>query len=487
MRIWLLVTICLLASPSLAASEVRLDKVDIDLPHPVNGSLLVMPERQQLFVSGFNQFERWLSQISLSDFSVNQVAIPSQAQFFTHATLAQQKNEQLVFFTTEGISWLSETGEIKPLVQSGSLYRVVDSARLREQDFVVNFGSELSDFILPDFNHLQLFRQQTDGNFIHFPLKVPALVRSWNDNPNYQPRPYYVLDVNADNKLDLVVILEGQFYTFLQQSDASFLTTAQKLDWPLRVSTEQEADQRNDAGDTYAGKNIDSLAKIIDIDGDGIVDIVIEREQFINALERKTSFRVHFGQQTAKGIRFNSEPDTTINTNSSPIDVKIADINGDGKQDFYIASTHFGVGTIIRVLLRGSARLDVDFYLLDANRRYKNKADFRQAATIDVSIGNFRFDMPLLQLVDLNADSKRSLVLGDGNDKLQFYMPDNKRLFQRSGIELKVGLPRDAKQVKVLDLNNDKKDDIILPFSSYDNDEQRNHIILLLSKSNEKS
>ncbi|WNO61283.1 VCBS repeat-containing protein [Rheinheimera sp. MMS21-TC3] len=487
MRIWLFVSVCLLSSTSLVASEVRLDKVDIDLPHPVNGSLLALPERQQLLVSGFNQFERWLSQISLSDFTVSQIPIPAKAQFFTKATLAQQKSEQLVFITTDGISWFTEKGELKPLVQSGSLYRVVDSSRLREKDFVVNLGSDLSDFILPDFSHLQLFRQQADGQFIHYPLKVPALVRSWNDKPNYQPRPYYVLDVNADNKLDIIVILEGQFYAFLQQSDASFLTTAQKLDWPLRVSTEQEADQRNDAGDTYAGKNIDSLAKLTDIDGDGIVDMVIEREQFIDALERKTSFRIHFGQQTAKGISFNSEPDTTINTNSSPIDVKIADINGDGKQDFYISSTHFGVGTIIRVLLRGSASLDVDFYLLDANRRYKNKADFRQAATIDVSIGNFRFDMPLLQLVDLNADGKSSLLFGDGSNKLRFYLPDNKRLFQRGSIDLKVELPRDAKQVKVLDLNNDNKDDIILPFSSHDNNEQRNHLILLLSKNNEKS
>ncbi|CAM3834387.1 VCBS repeat-containing protein [Rheinheimera salexigens] len=482
MRIYLFISVCVFAMFSLGAAEVRLDKVDITLAHPANGSLLAMPKRQQLWVSGFNQYERWLSRISLTDFTANQVAIPAQAQFFASATLANQRHEQLVFFTTEGVSWLSETGEVTPLVRSDSLYRVVDKSRLRDNDFVIALGSGLSDFLIPDFNHFQLFRQQPDGQFNHYPLSVPALVKNWSKDLNYQPRPYYVVDANANGKLDIVMVLQGQFYAFLQQQDGSFLTKAEKLAWPITLSTEQEADQRNDAGATYAGKNIDSIAKVTDIDGDGIVDIVIEREQFIDALERKTSFRVHYGQKTTNGLVFQPEPDTSINTDSSPIDVKIADINGDGRQDFYIASTHFGVGTIIRVLLRGSASLNVDFYLLNENRRYNTKADFRQGATIDVSISNFRFDMPLLQLADLDADGKSSLLLGDGANKLKFYLPDSKRLFQRSSIDISVALPRDAKQVTVLDLNNDNKQDIILPFSSQDTEQQRNHLILLLSK-----
>lgn len=487
MRICLFLSCLLFSLSSLAADGVRLDKVEIGLSHPANGSLVAMPQRQLLLVSGFNQFDRWLSAVSLTDFTVQQLAIPAEAQFFTRATLANQQHEQLVFLTTTGVTWLTASGEVKPLVKADSLYRVVDSARLRENDFVINLGSDLSDFILPDFQHLQLYRQQPDGQFKHYSLNMPAQVKNWQNNPSYQPRPYYVLDANADGKLDIVVVQQGQFMAFLQQTDGSFLATAEQLDWPLVVSTAQEADQRNDAGATYAGKFIDSLAKVTDIDGDGVLDIVIEREQFIDALERNTSFRVHFGQNSAEGLVFQPEPDTTINTDSSPIEVKIADINGDGRQDFYIASTHFGVGTIIRVLLRGSASLDVDFYLLAEDRRYPAKADFRQRATIDVSISNLRFDMPLLQLADLNADGKSSLLIGDGKNKLKFYLPDTKRLFQRSSIDISVSLPRDAKQVTVLDINNDNKQDIILPFSNQDSEQQRNHLILLLSQSNKKS
>lgn len=481
-RIVGIAAVALFTTYSGADDTLRFDKVDVSLSHPANGSLLVMPKQQQLIVSGFSQFERWLSQVSLTNFTVTQLTIPSHAQFFSSAILANQNAEQLVFLTTDGISWLSSSGEIKPLIQSKSLYRLVDSTRLRQHDFVLNLGAELSDFLLPDFNYFHLFRQQANGQFNHYKLEVPALVKSWQQDPNYQPREYFILDANDDDLLDIVFIMHGQFFAFLQQTDSSFSTIAVKLGWPITMSTEQEADQRNDAGASYAGKNIDTLAKITDIDGDGVVDIVVNREHFIDALERKTSFRVHFGHKGERGIKFNLEPDTTINTDSSPIAVKIADINGDGKQDFYISSTHFGVGTIIRVLLRGSASLDVDFYLLDKNRRYNTKADFRQRATIDVSIGDFRFDMPLLQLADLHADGNSSLVMGEGVDKLKFYLPDDKRLFQRSSQTIKVELPRDAKQVKVVDLNSDDKQDIILPFSSQDSQQQRNRLLLLLSQ-----
>ncbi|MEH8020623.1 VCBS repeat-containing protein [Rheinheimera metallidurans] len=487
MRAGFAVGFVFVAMHSVAAEQVRFDKVDIPLAHPANGSLLVLPKKQQLLVSGFNQFERWLSQVSLADFSVTPIDIPNNAQFFSSAILANISAEQLVFLTTDGVSLRAENGAIKPLVTSSSLYRVLDPSRLREHNFVIHLGSELSDFLIPDFNHLQLYRQQPDGQFVHYALKTPALLESWNKGLNYQARPYYLLDTNMDGLLDIVVVQQGQFYAFLQQSDGAFLTDAQALAWPVSLSTEQQSDQRNDAGSTYAGKHIDSLNKITDIDGDGVLDIVVNREQFIDALERKNSFRVHFGEKTATGLRFSAQPDTTINTDSSPLEVRIGDINGDGKQDFYITSTHFGVGTIIRVLLRGSANLDVDFYLLDEQRRYKTKADFRQRATIDVSIGNFRFDMPLLQLTDLHNDGKSSLLIGDGLTKLKFYLPDNKRLFQRSSVELSVDLPRDAKQVKVVDVNNDNKQDIILPFSGQDNEQQGNRLILLLNSTSDKS
>ncbi len=463
------------------AAEPELKKVS--LPHPPNGDILHLAERRQLLVSGFSQFARWLSLTDLHDYSARLLPVPDDAQFFAKAILAGDTRPQLVFLGLGGVSRLSEDGSYaQRLVAADSLYRVLDQNRLRTADFVLELGSGLSDFLIADFQHTHLYRQQADGSFRHYPLRIPALVQSWRTSPDYTPRRHFIADVNQDGKADLLFVWQGKIQLFLQQADGSFNTEPVAADWPVALSTEQEADQRNDAGRSYSGQNIDTLRDITDIDGDGIADLVINREQLADALERNNSFRIHFGVRTAQGLGFNAEPDTFITTDTAPIDVVIEDFNNDGRKDFYIPSTHFGVGTIVRVLLRGSANLDIDFYLLNEQRQYSSKADFRQQATIDVSIGNMRYDMPLFQLADLNADGYKSLLIGDGRNQLRIYQHEAKRLFSRRSERLKLDLPRDARKVRVMDLTGNGKDDLLLPFDSQEEEKLRNQLHLLLNR-----
>ena len=481
----------LLALISAPLAAKQMDKVTIALGHPANGNMVHLDEAKLLAVSGFSQFERWLSLVNLTgEYKVQQVVIPANAQYFSQATLVANDMTQsnprtrqaLVFLTLDGISaYNPETGQTESLLRSQSLYRVLDKNRLRSADFVLELGSNRADFLLPDFNHSHLFRQQPDGSFKQYSLNIGPLVTSWRDSPSYEPRRHYVVDVDLDGRLDLAFVAGGKFQVFYQLADGSFNTEPVTQNWPVTLSTEQEADQRNDAGRSYSGQNIDSLRDITDIDGDGIADIVVNREQLADALERNNSFRVHFGKKTATGLNFNAEPDTRITTDTSPIAVVIDDFNADGRKDFYIPSTHFGVGTIVRVLLRGSANLDIDFYLLNEQRQYSNKPDFKQNATIDVSISNLRYDMPLFELANLDGSGQKSLIVGEGGDELRFYSPEPGRLFSRRSERLKLKLPRDARKVLVADLTGNGKDDIVLPFDAQDAEAQRNQLLLLLN------
>lgn len=472
----------LLFSINVTADVADAELKKINLPHPPNGDMLQLAERKQLLVSGYSQFARWLSLVDLTDYSSRLLPVPDDAQFFSAANLAGETGEQLVFLGLGGISRLSKDGSYaQRIVAAESLYRVLDQNRLRSAEFVIDLGSGLSDFLIADFQHTHLYRQQADGSFSHYALQIPALVQSWRSSPDYTPRKHYIVDVNLDKKPDLLFVWQGKFQAFLQQADGSFSTAPALMDWPVALSTEQEADQRNDAGRSYSGQNIDTLRELTDLDGDGVPDLVINREQLADALERNNSFRIHFGRSGEEGLSFNAEPDTLITTDTSPIDVVIDDFNNDGRKDFYIPSTHFGVGTIIRVLLRGSANLDIDFYLLNAQRQYPQKADFRQQATIDVSISNFRYDMPLFQLADIQGEGYKTLVVGEGRTQLRSYAPDTKRLFSRRSDKVKIDLPRDARKVRVMDLNDNGKDDLLLPFDSQDEEQLRNQLHILLN------
>ncbi|SNY50966.1 Repeat domain-containing protein [Arsukibacterium tuosuense] len=484
-----LISVALISAP-LAAKQM--DKVTIALGHPANGNMVHLDDEKLLAVSGFSQFERWLSLVNLTgDYKMQRVVIPANAQYFSQTTLlandmtqSNSTRQALVFLTLDGISaYNPETGQTESLLSSPSLYRVLDKNRLRSSDFVLELDSGRADFLLPDFNHSHLFRQQADGSFKQYSLNIEAMVTSWRDSPSYEPRPHYVVDVDLDGRLDLAFVAGGKFQVFYQLADGGFNTEPVAQNWPVTLSTEQEADQRNDAGRSYSGQNIDSVRDITDIDGDGIADIVVNREQLADALERNNSFRVHFGKKTATGLNFNAAPDTRITTDTSPIAVVIDDFNADGRKDFYIPSTHFGVGTIVRVLLRGSAKLDIDFYLLNEQRQYSSKADFKQSATIDVSISNLRYDMPLFELANLDGSGQKSLIVGEGGDELRFYSPEPGRLFSRRSERVDLTLPRDARKVLVADLTGNGKDDIVLPFDAQDAEPQRNQLLLLLNSS----
>ncbi|KKO46098.1 hypothetical protein WG68_06990 [Arsukibacterium ikkense] len=475
-------TVNLVLAAPLQAKEF--DKATIMLEHPANGSIVQLNNSNSLLVSGFNQFERWLTKIDLADYSSRLLPLPADVQYFTTATLAQHAKPQLVLLGAAGVyRFDSNTNSNELLFASDSMFRLVDEARLRSRDFSLDLGSGLSDFLLPDFQHYHLYRQQADGSFRHFALPVTARVQTWNNNrADYSARRFYSLDVNGSGLTDLLFVENGRFKVFLQQADGNFSSTPFYPDWPVSLSTEREADQRSDAGRSYGGQSIVSLNDITDLDGDGIPDLVLSREKIADALDRSSSFEVHFGQLTEQGLQFNAQPDTQINIDSVPTDVVIADFNGDGRKDFYIPTTHIGISTIVRVLLRGSANLDIDFYLLDDNRRYPAKADFRQQATIDVSISNLRFDMPLFELANLSADGKKTLVVGEGGRQLRFYEPDASRLFSRRSERLNLDLPRDSSRVRVMDLNGNGKDDILLPFDSLDKEANRNQLQLLLSR-----
>lgn len=487
MRRYFFPLVFLLGLGSTVAGSVyafEMDKVQVPLGHPANGSLVLLGE-QHLLVSGFSQYERWLTAVNLTDFSTRVLPVAGNTQFFDTARLADFSGPQLIMLATDGIYHHPNEAntDARLLVPTTSIFRVADDVRLRQRNLTVDLGSGLTDLLIPDFAVMHLYRQEQDGTFQHYPLPVPARVQTWNNNrADYTGRRHYVLDVNNDGLLDLVFVQQGRFDAFLQAADGSFSTEATALDWAITLSTEQDADQRSDAGRSYSGQQIRSVETIQDLDGDGLPDIVVRVEQIADALERSSRFEIFFAQKTASGLTFTATPDTQIVLDSVPTEVVIADFNGDGRQDFYIPTTKIGVGTIVRVLLRGSANLDVDFYLLSAQRRYAAKADFRQQAKIDVSISNLRFDMPLFELIDLNGDGRKALVLGESGQELRFYGPDNNRLFSRNSDRVALPLPRDSSRVKVLDLNGDGKQDLVLPFDSLDVEGQRNQLILLFSR-----
>jgi hypothetical protein len=452
----------------------------VPLTHPANGDLLHLDK--QLAVSGHSSETRWLSLIDLEEFTATAITVPDNAQLFGKLLRAGQETEELIFLTTQGIGvYQPATDTVNALVEVPSIYRAVDAKRLWQMDMVVDVsGASVSDLLIPDFSAYHLLIQTESGDFDHYRLPIENLVQLWGKEPRFMPRKPYLVDFNLDGKTDIVFVRDGQLRVFLQQSDGAFTETYQTVSLGITIASDVEAIVRSGEGRDFSGLVIQRVHDITDLDNDGLADLIIRREQYVSALEQHENYRIHYGRRSDQGLVFAPEPDAHINTRGIQFESVFVDLNGDQRKDFYTPSATFGVGTIIRALLSGTTSLDMQFYLMKDDRSFSDKPDLNHKATANVSIGRAAIDLPLLQVAYLHNSDQKDLLVGEGQEQLQIIRTQENRLFAGESRRFKTSLPRNGAQVKVMDINRDGKDDLVLPFDSQEPEDRRNQVRFLI-------
>ncbi|WP_306523130.1 VCBS repeat-containing protein [Rheinheimera sp.] len=520
-------TLCLLFAFGVIgqAKAAGFDAKTVPLEHPANGQLLKLNNNPTLLVTGHNSEYRWLSAVDLTSNSARQLAIPQKAQFFQQANLAGFSGGQLVVLSTEGVLHYQpgkseapalsanpvllttdsqdnnaekapllphqddkdgtggahgENGEWRSLFTSSSLYRVVDSKRLKLLDFSFDINNDkLSDFLLPDFNAYQLWMQQQDGSFRHFSLPVDSQMQAFDQDPTYLARKPWLADINLDGKTDITFTKDDTLLVFYQLADGNFATTAQQLTLGLGLTPDNQAQLRGGDGRSYQGLKISRLERLADINGDAVVDLVVQQQFYVDAMEQNYSYHLHYGEKTAGGVQFSAQPQQKINTSGVQFDVRFVDLDNDNKLDFYTPAAQIGVRSIIRALVAGTANVELQFYKQQADGSFGNKAVYQQDVTVEISIGNGSVNMPLATVLKTNK-GQSMLVVGDGDDTLRSYGPVAAKIFSEKSTKQQLPMPKRGMEALVADLNNDGKEDLVLPYGSQENQPELNNQLQLL-------
>jgi hypothetical protein len=467
---------------ALQSAAAAFETARIPLEHPANGDLLLIGGSPYLAVSGHSGSERWLSLVDLGNRQARRIDVPVDAQFIATGVLAG-RGERLLFLGVGGVSaYLHESQTFIPLAETASLYRAVDQKRLRHFQFVADVnGNGLSDLLIPDFDAYHLFVQQQDGSFERHRLPVSAYPSTMERVPSYLPRRPQIVDLTLDGHTDIVLIEDGRFLVFEQRPDGRFSETPVIRAPGVYLTSDLEADIRPGEGRDFRGLSVHRVHALEDLNGDGVADLVVRRQQYQDGIDQRDSYRIHYGRRGVSGVTFPAEPDTVIRTEGMQLEPLFEDVNGNGRKDFGTLTATLGIGTIIRALLTGSATMDILFYGMDPDGRFAAEPDYRQTARVEISVRSRQADMPLLQLADLTGAGARSLLVGDGTETLWIYAPDGAALFARRGERVRVNLPRDSSNVLVTDITGNGKDDLVLPFGSRDGASLQNQLHLLLT------
>jgi hypothetical protein len=220
----------------------------------------------------------------------------------------------------------------------------------------------------------------------------------------------------------------------------------------------------------------------MDINGDNIVDLVVQQQQYVDAMEQNYSYHIHYGQQGTTGVSFQPKPNQTISTSGVQFDVNFVDLDNDKRVDFYTPAAQIGVRSIIRALVAGTANVELQFYKQQADGSFGNKPVYKQDVTVEISIGSGQVNMPLATVLK-NAAGVASLVVGDGEDTLRTFAPVAAKLFSDKSTRQQQAMPKRGMDALVADLNGDGKEDLVLPFTSQEvSAELTNQLQLLIQQ-----
>ena len=96
-----------------------------------------------------------------------------------------------------------------------------------------------------------------------------------------------------------------------------------------------------------------------------------------------------------------------------------------------------------------------------------------------ISLGSGQFNLPVTAVLK-GSDGKATLLKAEDDDTLRSYAPVGAKLFSDKSTRQNIKLPKRAINLLVNDLNDDGKEDLVLPFGAQEAKDQTNQLTILL-------
>jgi hypothetical protein len=271
-------------------------------------------------------------------------------------------------------------------------------------------------------------------------------------------------DTDGDGLRDLLLVDEDRVTVFRQQPGLAFARAGTERNFDVRTVAE-----RKDSFST-------AIVRVADLDGDGIVDLVVQKQVTHGVTSAATTNYVYLGRRSGG---WDDKPNQILRSEGlGGIGLELLDVTGDGRPDLIMPTVVMGVWQIVRVLTTKTLKVNLQVFPFGSDRKFADKPSAERELRFHVALSGDG-DLPAFDLRgDYNGDRRRDLAFGDDGDQIGFYLgQDGARLGKDAVEHANVNA---AATVDPVDLDGKGKDDLVLHYPNTRG--HRSEVIVLVNR-----
>ena len=406
--------------------------------------------------------------------------------------------DRLITYEQGRLNWFDpESAVERALVEVTTNYKATGEGGIPYVDISRDVNRDnLDDLIVPDIDGFWIATQLRDGSFTN-PIKLgppdPFLDEiALDDTHSYREvgitpltalwylSRVHQMDYDQDGRSDLVFWNADHFDVYRQDTRGMFSAVAETFTVDIPFDT----DGAYSIAFEFSGENMFSLIfgfrentkrKVLhtfqDLNGDRVADLVIHSLEGRSLGKQRSLYEVHFGTPTPDGTVFARDVSMAIRPRGTAGGLQpwgyssqwIQDFDGDGEVDILFRNVKTGLVGMSRAMVGNSISIDLEFYRME-DSTYPDKPTTTRKIRPDLDL----FDahgvfFPAVLLGDVNGDGRSDLLVGKNWEELHVFLGvPGPELLARTPQKVAVAMPNDERNARLVDLNKDNKQDILI-------------------------
>jgi len=388
---------------------------------------------------------------------------PAGASFVTAADVAGDARRELLFADAQGLGYLAlgehGFGDARRLVAVAGLALLAEEDELPWLDVARDWdGDGKVEILLPAVDRVHVIARNADGGWsvkseLQLPPKASYLVRTDSFEPrarNYWMRAALVVpelftgDFDGDGRADLVAVVDDEVSVFRGAPGGFSTAPAARVRLGARTA------------DETARGNAQVQVSLLDLDGDGILDIVVNK--VVGGLgAMRAQIGVYHGK---KGGAF-GKPTQVFTREGFAGALQFADLDGDRRPELIVCHAEVGFAEAARIVLSRRLSATFEVYRNRGRAGFSERPDAERPIdfAVDYSTGA-DLDGPFPTLADFDGDGAPDLVGPKEAGALAVWRGGGKALladYPRAIVHLPL-----TRYYRALDLDGDRRADLIL-------------------------